>query len=67
MCNIMLNSVRQHNCFIAQSNYIGYMFRLLVIFRPILIGLVTSCYAYIGIQGIHNTRSYAYDLVLCIL
>jgi len=29
-CNIMLNSVRQHNCFITQSNYIGYMFRLLV-------------------------------------
>jgi len=26
----MQNSVRQHNCFIAQSNYIGYMFRLLI-------------------------------------
>ena len=25
----MLNSVRQNNCFITQSNYIGYMFRLL--------------------------------------
>jgi len=24
-----INSVRQHNCFITQSNYIGYMFRLL--------------------------------------
>ena len=28
--NIMLNSVRQHNCFITQINYIGYMFRLLI-------------------------------------
>jgi len=28
--NVMLNSVRQHNCFITQNNYIGYMFRLLV-------------------------------------
>jgi len=27
---IMLNSVRQHNCFITQSNYTGYMFRLLI-------------------------------------
>jgi len=27
--NIMLNSVPQHNCFITQSSYIGYMFRLL--------------------------------------
>jgi len=26
--NIILNSVRQHNHFIAQGNYIGYMFRL---------------------------------------
>ena len=26
--NITLNSVRQHNCFITQGNYIGYMFRL---------------------------------------
>ena len=25
-----LNSVRHHNCFITQSNYIGYMFRLLI-------------------------------------
>ena len=29
-CNIMLNSVRQHNCFITQDSYIGYMFRLLI-------------------------------------
>jgi len=28
--NIMLNSVRQHYCFVTQSNYIGYMFRLLI-------------------------------------
>jgi len=27
----MLNSVRQHNRFITQSNYIGYMFQLLII------------------------------------
>jgi len=26
--NITLNSVRQHNCFITQGNYIGYRFRL---------------------------------------
>jgi len=26
----MLNSVRQHNCFITQSKYIGYMFLLLI-------------------------------------
>ena len=26
--NTILNSVRQHNCFITQGNYIGYMFRL---------------------------------------
>ena len=24
-----VNSVRHHNCFITQGNYIGYMFRLL--------------------------------------
>jgi len=28
-CNLILNSVRQHNYFITQGNYIGYMFRLL--------------------------------------
>jgi len=28
--NIILNSVRQHNYFITQGNYIGYMFRLLI-------------------------------------
>jgi len=28
--NITLNSVRQHNYFITQGNYIGYMFRLLI-------------------------------------
>ena len=27
--NIALNSVRQHNYFITQGNYVGYMFRLL--------------------------------------
>jgi len=27
-CNIILNCVRQHNYFINQGNYIGYMFRL---------------------------------------
>jgi len=26
--NTILNSVRQHNYFITQDNYIGYMFRL---------------------------------------
>jgi len=26
--NIILNSVRQHNYFTTQGNYIGYMFRL---------------------------------------
>jgi len=26
--NIILNGVRQHNYFITQDNYIGYMFRL---------------------------------------
>jgi hypothetical protein len=29
-CNIMLNSVRQHNYFITLGNYIGYMFQLLI-------------------------------------
>ena len=28
--DITLNSVRQHNCFITQSNYMGYMFQLLI-------------------------------------
>ena len=28
--NIILNSVRQHNYFIAQCNYICYMFRILI-------------------------------------
>ena len=23
-----INTVRQHNCFITQGNYVGYMFRL---------------------------------------
>jgi len=36
VCSIILNSVRQHNYFITQGIYIGYMFRLqIVIFRPI--------------------------------
>ena len=26
--NVILNGVRQHNCFVTQGNYIGYMFRL---------------------------------------
>jgi len=26
--NIILNNVRQHNYFITQGNYIGYVFRL---------------------------------------
>ena len=26
---MVLNSVRQHNCFIIQGSYIGYMFRLI--------------------------------------
>jgi len=26
--NIIPNNVRQHNYFIAQGNYVGYMFRL---------------------------------------
>jgi len=30
ICNIILNNVRQHNYFITQGNYIGYMFRLLI-------------------------------------
>ena len=30
LCNIILNSVRQHNYFITQVNYVGYMFRLLI-------------------------------------
>ena len=30
ICNITLNSVRQHNCFITEGNYIGYMFRLYI-------------------------------------
>ena len=28
--NVTLNSVRQHNYFITQGYYIGYMFRLLI-------------------------------------
>ena len=28
--NKMLSNVRQHNCYITQSSYIGYMFRLLI-------------------------------------
>jgi len=27
---MILNHVRQHNYFITQGNYIGYMFRLLI-------------------------------------
>ena len=26
---MILNNVRQHNCFIIQGSYIGYMFRLI--------------------------------------
>jgi len=44
----MLNSVRQHNCFITQSNYIGYMFRLLISHLQAYFNrLVTRCYAHI--------------------
>ena len=33
LLNIILNSVRQHNYFITQGNYIGYMFRLYISHR----------------------------------
>jgi len=50
--NIILNSVRQHNYFITQGNYIGYKFRLwLVIFRPVFVICVTRCYAHFGIPS----------------
>jgi len=48
----MLNSVRQHNYFITQSNYIGYMFRLLISYLQAYFNrLVTRCYAHIGIPA----------------
>jgi len=46
------NNVRQHNCFITQSNYIGYMFRLLNSHLQAHFNrLVTICYAHIGIPA----------------
>jgi hypothetical protein len=29
MRTMILNNVRQHNCFVIQGSYIGYMFRLI--------------------------------------
>ena len=47
----MLNSVRQHICFITQGSYIGYMFRLLVSLERL---------------DVHITPFEANDIILCI-
>jgi len=44
--NIILNSVREHNYFITQGNYIGCMFRLLFSHLQVyFVNEVTRCYA----------------------
>ena len=51
-CNVILNTVRQHNHFIIQGNYKATCFDYkLVIFRPIFVNLVTRYYAHFGIPS----------------
>jgi len=50
--NIILSNVRQHNYFITQGNYIGYMFRLLFShLQAYFVNRVTRCSAHIGIPS----------------
>ena len=47
---MILNSVSQHNCFITQGNYMGYMFRLLIgHLQAYFVSWVTRSYAHTGI------------------
>ena len=49
---MILNSVRQHNYFIIQGNYIGYMFRLLINHVQVyFVNCVTRRYTHIGIPS----------------
>jgi len=58
--NIILNNVRQHNYFTTQSNYIGYMFRLLFShLQAYFVNCVTRCYAHIGIPScLHSWNTW---------
>ena len=68
MMMMILNNVRQHNCFIIQGSYIGYMFRLIdQSSSSLFAGEVTSyCYTLrsqcVYINKIYKTRSVA-DLI----
>jgi len=71
ICNIILNNVCQHNFFITQGNYIGYMFRLLISrLQAYFVNCVTRCYAHIGIPSclIHGNISMNVNTVgsLCV-
>jgi len=69
---IILNSVRQHNHFIAQSNYKVTCFDYrLVIFRPIFVSWVTRCYAHFRVPSclhpwmvVHAMRSQSVHSIL---
>jgi len=57
--NIILNNVRQHNYFITQGNYIGYMFWLLIShLQAYFVNWVTRCYAHIGIPSCLHSWKY---------
>ena len=70
--NMILNSVRQHNHFITEGNYIGYMFRLSIshlqeyfcqLSHKMLCTLWDSYRVYN--HGIHQIRSFVSKGVTC--
>jgi len=59
LLDIILNSVRQHNYFITQGNYIGYMFRLLIShLQAYFVNWVTRCYAHLRIPSCLRSWKY---------
>jgi len=70
-CNVILNSVRQHNHFITQGNYKATCFDYrLVILRPILSVVSQDAMHTLGshrvyIHGIHQIKSFVSKGVTC--
>jgi hypothetical protein len=56
---MILNSVRHHNHFITQGNYVGYMFRLLIShLQAYFVDCVTRCYAQVRIPSCLHSWKY---------
>ena len=70
--NIILNSVRQHNYFITEGNYIGYMFRLEICHLQDYFlsfdskgATHTLGFHRVYIHGIHKIKSFVSNGVTC--